>query len=141
MNLIELYRARVAQGAALLDREVPDWWRRINLDTLRMSACSSCVLGQLYGDYDIGLDQLHIPAQRETPPADLLEVKLGFNSWDFYEAVMDPETGCEVDFDTETLAYQQGLATFDEHRASVRWILLEAVWEDVIRTRRKEAEA
>lgn len=47
-------RARVAQGADLLDRVWPGWWREISLDRLAMHSCDACVLGQLYGEYTRG---------------------------------------------------------------------------------------
>jgi hypothetical protein len=45
--------ARVARGAALLDRENPTWWNHI-YEPVRISSCNRCVLGQVYGDYDHG---------------------------------------------------------------------------------------
>lgn len=44
-------RTRVAAGAAWLDRNVPDWVGRIDLDELMMRSVCDCVLGQLFGDY------------------------------------------------------------------------------------------
>jgi hypothetical protein len=49
---------RVALGAALLDQQSPDWWRRVDLGELATDSCSHCVLGQLYGWYYTGLDRL-----------------------------------------------------------------------------------
>lgn len=46
--------ARVAAGAALLDSEQPGWDQRVTLDTLEISSCTSCVLGQLYGNVSTG---------------------------------------------------------------------------------------
>lgn len=48
--------ARAERGAALLDRDLPDWFMRINTDDLRLQSCFSCVFGQLYVDgyYDEG---------------------------------------------------------------------------------------
>lgn len=49
----ELLAERVARGVALLDREMPDWWRGdrepepINLDLFDMGASDWCVFGQL----------------------------------------------------------------------------------------------
>ena len=51
-------RDRVANGAALLDKHNPDWYMAVSLQGLRMSSCSECVLGQLYGDYGRGLDKV-----------------------------------------------------------------------------------
>lgn len=51
-------RERVERGAALLDKHNPDWYMAVSLQGLRMSSCSECVLGQLYGDYGAGLDKV-----------------------------------------------------------------------------------
>lgn len=40
-------KERVERGARLLDEHFPGWWKRINLDTLRMNRCTQCVVGQL----------------------------------------------------------------------------------------------
>lgn len=53
-------RARAAAGAALLDRLVPGWWRRIRLRSLNLNDCEHCITGQLFGDYTQGLDELHV---------------------------------------------------------------------------------
>jgi hypothetical protein len=37
----------VQRGAALLDEKVPGWDKLIDLDTLRMSSCTSCIVGQV----------------------------------------------------------------------------------------------
>lgn len=39
---------RVALGAAWLDQHYPNWVNAIDLDTLDVSNCTSCVLGQVY---------------------------------------------------------------------------------------------
>jgi hypothetical protein len=39
--------ARVAAGAAWLDKETPDWWHFIDLGKLQIDDCEQCVLGQL----------------------------------------------------------------------------------------------
>lgn len=44
----------VANGAQLLDDTHPGWWRLIDLSTLRLSECESCVCGQLAVSYGIG---------------------------------------------------------------------------------------
>ena len=52
---------RVARGAQLLDREGPTGWReQIECDTLDLSDCKQCILGQLYGDYEPGLYKLRV---------------------------------------------------------------------------------
>jgi hypothetical protein len=39
---------RVSAGAAWLDEHRPDWWQRIDLDTLDLREPCYCVLGQEY---------------------------------------------------------------------------------------------
>lgn len=48
----------VTLGAARLDRQVPDWATRINLDTFDMASETDDVLTQVFGDYDKGIDRL-----------------------------------------------------------------------------------
>jgi len=38
---------RVAKGVAWMDRRYPDWWRKIDLGSLRMNGVRFCVLGQM----------------------------------------------------------------------------------------------
>jgi hypothetical protein len=40
---------RVYVGILWLDSQFPDWYMRINLDTLDMQDSRFCILGQLYG--------------------------------------------------------------------------------------------
>lgn len=49
-----------ARGASFLDGEVPNWSHpnRIDLDALRLASCKRCVLGQLFGEYGEGVDDL-----------------------------------------------------------------------------------
>lgn len=50
---------QVARGMALLDAHGPaDWRERIDLDRLTFKSSTDCVLGQVYGDMDLGLDEL-----------------------------------------------------------------------------------
>lgn len=42
---------RVAAGAAWLDEHAPGWIGRIDVDHIRMSDCTRCILGQVYGSY------------------------------------------------------------------------------------------
>lgn len=55
-------QTRVAAGVAFLDRQVPGWVDRIDVDNLDVACSVNCVLGQLYGGYSsgthaLGLDQ------------------------------------------------------------------------------------
>lgn len=49
---------RVERGAALLDEHRPAWWRSVVFRDLEMWSCSKCVLGQVYGRFGDGLDDL-----------------------------------------------------------------------------------
>ena len=51
----------VHRGAVLLDKERPAWAYRIDTVKLDMRSCSLCILGQLDGDYSVGLVRLRIP--------------------------------------------------------------------------------
>jgi hypothetical protein len=51
---------RVARGAALLDEYRPGWASEIHLHELSIESDSNCVLGQLYGNYGLGREQLRI---------------------------------------------------------------------------------
>lgn len=51
---------RVVRGAELLDERMPGWAERIDLDSFVLSSCKRCVLGQLYGDFEIALGRCDI---------------------------------------------------------------------------------
>lgn len=73
----QIAAARVAQGAAFLDRVRPGWAHAIHVDTLAMRTCRRCLLGQLYGDYSEGAETFGW----EPSACDLLDlpqVQLGF---------------------------------------------------------------
>jgi len=57
-------KARVADGARLLDAYMPDWASRIDLSILDLENVERCILGQLYGDYLEGLYRLHLCFQQ-----------------------------------------------------------------------------
>jgi hypothetical protein len=44
----------VKEGAILLDKEKPGWYNKIDINRLDMTGHRSCILGQLYGEYEIG---------------------------------------------------------------------------------------
>lgn len=63
--MAKMYELRVARGAALLDAQEPDWWNgkdkpTIDLKTLNLGSTYYCVLGQVYGDYSDGLNELSL---------------------------------------------------------------------------------
>lgn len=48
----------VLRGIELLDRQVPGWRDRIDWDKLDMTNCYKCILGQLFGEYSEGVEEL-----------------------------------------------------------------------------------
>ncbi len=50
----------VSLGATLLDRDEPGWAFAINTDTLRLDDPFTCILGQLFGDYQAGGEELKL---------------------------------------------------------------------------------
>jgi hypothetical protein len=50
--------SRVARGVAFLNARVPGWEERVDLNTLDIQHLEHCVLGQLFGDYVIGVEEL-----------------------------------------------------------------------------------
>ncbi len=59
-------KENVLRGVALLDEEVPDWREKINSNELDMDKYGWCILGQLFGFYDIGLRQLKIASRAKS---------------------------------------------------------------------------
>jgi hypothetical protein len=56
-------RPEVQAGVTLLDERVPGWRGRIDVDDLDLSSKRECVLGQLYGHFQEGVQQLGIRHQ------------------------------------------------------------------------------
>ncbi len=52
------YPINVEEAVKLLDAAVPGWYNRINLDSLDMGEASTCILGQLYRNYNAGIREL-----------------------------------------------------------------------------------
>lgn len=78
---------RVRRGAELMDRAVPNWAARIDLDRLTMSSCDSCLLGQVLGNYFDGPRVLGPFA----PLGRHLASSYGFNATDQSEGEDSPE--------------------------------------------------
>lgn len=55
-----IVRRRVALGAALLDKEVPGWRKRINANTLSVRSLCNCPLGQLFQSYANGCHSISL---------------------------------------------------------------------------------
>ena len=59
MSNVDMDVAACAErGAALLDRYSPYWYERVSIGALDMCNNRHCVLGQVYGNYVVGLDSL-----------------------------------------------------------------------------------
>lgn len=91
----------VAAGAAFLDRiyegNPEGWAAKIDSDGLHMSVCGECILGQLYGDYLIGLERVGLPQHGIHDSADDSEsVARGF--YLPLGAEMDEEHGFDVGY-------------------------------------------
>lgn len=71
-------RTRVQRGAAYLDDIDPEWYRRVDAETLELSSGSSCVLGQLHGDFRRGLSRSQLINMSSAPRASLSPVSYGF---------------------------------------------------------------
>ena len=71
-------RERAAQGAAYLDDADPGWYRHVEADSLALSDGQSCILGQLHGDFRLGLIRAHLLNLSSAPRANLSPVRLGF---------------------------------------------------------------
>jgi hypothetical protein len=63
---------RVQAGVAFLNEHQPGWSKRISLAELDLSNCDRCVLGQVFGSFEQGLETLDLGY--------LLARNLGFNS-------------------------------------------------------------
>mgnify|MGYP001393632181 CR=1 FL=1 len=54
------YAEIVSDAAKYLDGTEPGWHKKIDRATLRISGCTRCIMGQLYGDYAVGMRK-HFP--------------------------------------------------------------------------------
>lgn len=52
--------ANVQRGVELLDERLPGWRKRVNADDLSLSSDCDCILGQLFGSYDAGVELLDV---------------------------------------------------------------------------------
>ncbi len=71
-------RERVHRGAAYLDDVDPGWHRRVHAGTLELASGRSCVLGQLHGDFRVGLLRARLLDLSSAPRASLSPATFGF---------------------------------------------------------------
>lgn len=71
-------RERVQRGASYLDDVDPEWYRHVNSETLELDDGQHCVLGQLHGEFRLGLGRSHLINVSSAPRASLSPVSYGF---------------------------------------------------------------
>lgn len=71
-------RTRVRRGAAFLDDADPGWHRRVEPSALELSSGTHCVLGQLHGDFRMGLGRSSLLTLSSAPRPSLSPVAHGF---------------------------------------------------------------
>jgi hypothetical protein len=54
------YEKQVKAGMVLLDEKVPRWRGKLDLTRLDISRSDQCVLGQVYGNYNVGAFRLEL---------------------------------------------------------------------------------
>ncbi|MFO8231074.1 MAG: hypothetical protein R6U20_00265 [Longimonas sp.] len=97
-------RKRVERGATYLDGVDPHWYRGVDPVTLELSDGSHCVLGQMHGDYRLGLGRAHLLNMGSGPRASLSPVAYGFQAADTGDADMDAH-----DYDLLTAAWAEAI--------------------------------
>ncbi|MDX1420340.1 MAG: hypothetical protein R3181_10270 [Rubricoccaceae bacterium] len=73
-------RARAARGAAFLDGTDPGWHARLRTDTLALADGQACVLGQLHGEFRLGLLQSRVLDGSSARVAFVSPADLGFHA-------------------------------------------------------------
>jgi hypothetical protein len=74
----EKVHERVRRGAAYLDDVDPGWYRRVDSETLELGDGRHCILGQLHGEFRLGLGRSHLITMSSAPRASLSPVSYGF---------------------------------------------------------------
>jgi len=123
------YIAQIAAGMSWLDQHRPGWADRVDVSVLDMVACTSCVLGQLDGDYHTaGPDVPTGPrGNYHTPGPDVPTGPRGPRG---------PEAGWSL-----AHGFRADCDGFDQTDARVAWGVLTAQWRCAILTRRASGGA
>lgn len=77
---LDAARARAARGAGLLDAADPGWHGRVDPDALQLGDGQACVLGQLHGEYRLGLGRARVIDLSSAPSRFVSPVDLGFQA-------------------------------------------------------------
>jgi hypothetical protein len=54
---------RVQRGASLLDTKFPGWVDQVDLSTLDLASGCDCILGQRFGDFNLGARMTHLSVE------------------------------------------------------------------------------
>lgn len=73
MELTQAQRERIDKGADLLDEKEPNWFTRINGDTLDINSFNLCVVCQVFGDFYSGLADLGLGLAGKLPEREASE--------------------------------------------------------------------
>jgi len=74
---------RIKRGIVILDKHFPDWHYRVNLQELDMLYANCCILAQLCGEYDDGIERLGLSewASYKHGFLPLVQVGVDLGSW------------------------------------------------------------
>lgn len=86
------YKTRVANGAKVLDEICPDWFEKVDVETLDITSGSNCILGQVFDDWMIGSEKIAEHYGWDYFPARFWQSAHGFQS-------TAQEAGCWSDDD------------------------------------------
>lgn len=129
-EMVELFFKRAKEGAeALRAKFGRTWYKKIDVSALSMSSCKSCVLGQAFQDYSVGVRQMmgHPVAKNGALAMDehLWAVRRGF-------VLFDNDTSEHIrQLDTEFCA-----ASWSD--LNYAYGVLGDVWREVIKAERRK---
>jgi hypothetical protein len=106
-------RERVERGASFLDDADPGWYRRVDAASLELEHGTSCVLGQLHGDFRLGLGRADLINLSSAPRASLSPSAHGFQC---VQNVSDEDQA--RDYEHLTQAWTEAIETRIERDAS-----------------------
>lgn len=110
----EAVRKRVQRGATYLDDFDPGWHRRVDSETLELDDGQHCILGQLHGEFRLGLGRSHLISMSSAPRASLSPVAYGFKC---VENV--PEDWQALDYELLNTAWSKAVRTRQEADAAL----------------------
>lgn len=99
-------RERVQRGAEYLDGVDPEWHRRVDSETLELGDGQHCILGQLHGEFRLGLGRSDLINMSSAPRASLSPVAYGFKCMENV-----PEAWQAHDYDLLNRAWREAVRT------------------------------